>query len=69
MVSFRLIVFGAVRIAEPMIRDENDQAVLPSRKLLETVDEMPQRAQIVGVGGNIAATAREIYGNTKSVRI
>ena len=42
MVSFRLIVFGAVRIAEPMIRDENDQAVLPSRELLETVDEMPQ---------------------------
>ena len=41
MVAFGGIILGAVWIAEAMIGEEDDQAVLPSRKLLEAVDEMP----------------------------
>ena len=41
VVAFGGIILGAVWIAEAMIGEEDDQAVLPSGKLLEAVDEMP----------------------------
>ena len=41
VIAFGGIILGAVWIAEAMIGEEDDQAVLPGRKLLEAVDEMP----------------------------